>query len=102
VPAIFAITQDPFIVYTSNIFAILGLRALYFALAAMIQRFQYLKYALAIVLIFIGSKIFAVNIFGKIPAWISLSVTLSVLLAGVLYSLYRTRNASTLAPETTS
>jgi TerC family integral membrane protein len=94
VPAVFAITQDPFIVYTSNIFAILGLRALYFALAAMIGRFQYLKYALAIVLIFIGSKIFAVNLFGKMPAWISLTVTLSVLLGGVLYSLYRTRSSS--------
>jgi tellurite resistance protein TerC len=99
VPAIFAITQDPFLVYTSNIFAILGLRALYFALAAMIERFQYLKYALAIVLIFIGGKIFAVNIFGKMPPWISLSVTLSVLLAGVLYSLYRTRNPSALVQE---
>jgi tellurite resistance protein TerC len=99
VPAIFAITQDPFIVYTSNIFAILGLRALYFALAAMIERFQYLKYALAIVLIFIGGKILGVNIFGKMPVWISLSVTLSVLLAGVLYSLYRTRSPSTVAKE---
>ncbi len=58
IPAIFAITTDPFIVLTSNVFAILGLRALYFALAAMIHRFQYLKPALAIVLIFIGSKIF--------------------------------------------
>jgi tellurite resistance protein TerC len=58
VPAIFLITTDPFIVYTSNIFAILGLRALYFALAAMVQRFKYLKYALSILLIFIGSKIF--------------------------------------------
>jgi tellurite resistance protein TerC len=95
VPAIFAITQDPFIVYTSNIFAILGLRALYFALAAMIERFRYLKYALAIVLIFIGGKIFAVNLFGKMPAWISLSVTIGVLAAGVLYSLYRTRNRGT-------
>lgn len=91
VPAIFAITQDPFIVYTSNIFAILGLRALYFALAAMIHRFKYLKYALAVVLVFIGAKIFAVNLFGKLPAGISLSVTLGLLLAGVLYSLYRTR-----------
>jgi tellurite resistance protein TerC len=99
VPAIFAITQDPFIVYTSNIFAILGLRALYFALAAMIERFQYLKYALALVLIFIGGKILGVNIFGKMPVWISLSVTLSVLLAGVLYSLYRTRSPSTVAKE---
>jgi tellurite resistance protein TerC len=99
VPAVFAITQDPFIVYTSNIFAILGLRALYFALAAMIERFQYLKYALAIVLIFIGSKIFAVNIIGKIPAWISLTVTLSVLFGGVLYSLYRTRKSSSLLEQ---
>jgi tellurite resistance protein TerC len=91
VPAIFAITQDPFIVYTSNIFAILGLRALYFALAAMIHRFRYLKYALAIVLVFIGGKIFAVNLFGKLPAWVSLSVTFSLLAGGVFYSLYRTR-----------
>jgi tellurite resistance protein TerC len=91
VPAVLAITQDPFIVYTSNIFAILGLRALYFALAAMIHRFKYLKYALAVVLIFIGAKIFAVNIVGKTPAWISLSVTFGLLAAGVLYSLYRTR-----------
>ena len=98
VPAIFAITQDPFVVYTSNIFAILGLRALYFALAAMIHRFQYLKYALAIVLIFIGAKIFLVNIIGKIPAWISLSVTFGLLLGGVLYSLYRTQNAGANKP----
>jgi tellurite resistance protein TerC len=91
VPAIFAITQDPFIVYTSNIFAILGLRALYFALAAMIHRFRYLKYALALVLVFVGAKIFAVNIVGKIPPAISLSVTFALLLGGVLYSLHRTR-----------
>lgn len=91
IPAIFAITQDPFIVYTSNIFAVLGLRALYFALAAMIHRFHYLKYALALVLVFIGSKIFLVNIIGKTPAWISLSVTIGLLAAGVGYSLYRTR-----------
>lgn len=91
VPAIFAITQDPFIVYTSNIFAILGLRALYFALAAIIHRFKYLKYALAMVLIFVGIKIMAVNVVGKIPAAISLGVTFGLLLAGVMYSLYRTR-----------
>jgi tellurite resistance protein TerC len=91
VPAIFAITQDPFIVYTSNIFAILGLRALYFALAAMIHRFAYLKYALALVLVFIGGKIFLVGIIGKIPAVISLSVTLVLLLGGVLLSLWKTR-----------
>jgi tellurite resistance protein TerC len=57
VPAIFAITTDPYIVYTSNIFAILGLRALHFALAAMVRRFHYLKYALSAVLIFIGGVI---------------------------------------------
>ena len=91
VPAIFAITQDPFIVYTSNIFAILGLRALYFALAAAIHRFKYLKYALALVLIFIGAKIFFVGIFGKMPAVISLSVTFGLLAGGVIVSLYKTR-----------
>ncbi len=94
VPAIFAITQDPFIVYTSNIFAILGLRALYFALAAMIQRFTYLKYALALVLVFIGVKILLVDLVGKLPSWLSLGVTIGLLLAGVLYSLYRTRAAA--------
>ncbi|MGL4231054.1 MAG: TerC family protein [Casimicrobium sp.] len=92
VPAIFAITTDPFIVYTSNIFAILGLRALYFALAAMIHRFKYLKYALALVLVFIGTKIFLVGIIGKIPPSISLSVTFGLILGGVLLSLYKTRD----------
>ncbi|WP_028456156.1 TerC family protein [Chitinilyticum litopenaei] len=91
IPAIFAITQDPFIVYTSNIFAILGLRALYFALAAMVHRFHYLKYALAIVLVFIGAKIGLVYMDHKIPSLVSLSVTFGLLLAGVLYSLYKTR-----------
>jgi len=94
VPAIFTITQEPFIVYTSNIFAILGLRTLYFALAAMVQRFNYLKYALAIVLIFIGAKVFLGDFVfgGKVPASLSLSVTISVLLGGVLYSLWKTRS----------
>jgi tellurite resistance protein TerC len=92
VPAIFAITTDPFIVYTSNIFAILGLRALYFALAAMIHRFKYLKYALALVLVFIGTKIFLVGIVGKMPAVISLTVTFGLIAGGVLFSLYKTRN----------
>ncbi|MBC7939623.1 MAG: TerC family protein [Chitinophagaceae bacterium] len=91
VPAIFAITTDPFIVYTSNIFAILGLRALYFALAAMIHRFKYLKYALALVLVFIGTKIFLVGIIGKIPPTVSLSVTFALIAGGVLVSLWRTR-----------
>ena len=93
VPAIFAITPDPFIVYTSNIFAILGLRALYFALAAMVHRFHYLKYALAIVLIFIGSKIFLGDwLFGgKVPAALSLGVTFGLLAGGVAWSLWKSR-----------
>jgi tellurite resistance protein TerC len=91
VPAIFAITDDPFIVYTSNIFAILGLRALYFALAAVIHRFKYLKYALAAVLIFIGGKIFYNQIFGKMDPWISLGVTFGLLAVGIIVSLYKTR-----------
>jgi tellurite resistance protein TerC len=102
VPAVFAITQEPFVVYTSNIFAILGLRALYFALAAMIHRFTYLKYALAAVLIFIGSKIFLVEFFGKIPAPISLGVTFGLLAAGVGVSLWKTRrdgDAAAASPQ---
>jgi tellurite resistance protein TerC len=96
VPAIFAITPDAFIVYTSNIFAILGLRALYFALAAVVHRFHYLKYALAMVLILIGVKIFAGDwLFdGKVPAALSLSVTASFLAGGVLFSLWKTRMAA--------
>lgn len=92
VPAIFALTSDPFIVYTSNIFAILGLRALYFALAAMIHRFQYLKYALAATLIFIGAKIFAGDFFpgGKVPAEWSLAITTGLLAIGILFSLLAT------------
>jgi tellurite resistance protein TerC len=79
VPAIFAITSDPYIVYTSNIFAILGLRALFFALAAMVHRFKYLHYALALTLIFIGSKIFLGDLFpgGKFPALWSLGITVA-------------------------
>jgi tellurite resistance protein TerC len=91
VPAIFAITLDPFIVYTSNIFAILGLRALYFALAAMIHRFKYLKYALALVLVFIGTKIFLVGFIGKFPPVVSLAVTFGLIAGGVLVSLLKTR-----------
>jgi tellurite resistance protein TerC len=93
VPAIFAITTDPFIVYTSNIFAILGLRALYFALAAMVDRFHYLKYALALLLVFIGSKIFVADALGigKIPPAASLGVTFAILFVGVVWSLWKTR-----------
>jgi tellurite resistance protein TerC len=97
VPAIFAITTDPFIVYTSNIFAILGLRALYFALAAMIERFHYLKYALSVLLVFIGGKIFVADALGiaKVPPALSLAITLTILGSGVALSLWKTRG---LAP----
>lgn len=100
VPAIFAITTDPFIVYTSNIFAVLGLRALYFALAAMVHRFHYLKYALSVLLVFIGSKIFVADLVdlpgGKFPPSVSLGITFAILAAGVGYSLWKTRNEGTL------
>jgi tellurite resistance protein TerC len=92
VPAIFAITQDPFIVYTSNIFAILGLRSLYFVLAAMVHRFHYLKYALSLVLVYVGGKVFVQQFIGKIDPAISLGVTISILLGGILLSLWKTRN----------
>jgi len=93
VPAIFAITTDPYVVYTSNIFAILGLRALYFALSAVLHRFAYLKQALAVLLVFIGSKIFVADFMGwhKFPTEASLGVTFAILGAGILYSLWRTR-----------
>lgn len=101
IPAVFAITTDPFIVYTSNIFAILGLRALYFALSALIHRFTYLKYALSVVLIFIGSKIFVADMLGlaKIPPVISLGVTLGILGAGILGSLWATRGEAKTAAK---
>lgn len=91
VPAIFSITQDPFIVYTSNIFAILGLRSLYFVLAAMVHRFHYLKYALSLVLVYVGSKIFVQQFIGKIDPAISLGITVSILLGGIAVSLWKTR-----------
>jgi tellurite resistance protein TerC len=98
VPAIFAITKDTFIVYTSNIMAILGLRALYFALAAMVHRFHYLKLALALVLVFIGSKIFVADfVLGgdKFPPVLSLGITFGLILGGIFYSLWKTKEAAT-------
>ncbi|NUB45200.1 TerC family protein [Fertoebacter nigrum] len=94
VPAVFAITTDPYIVYTSNIFAILGLRALYFALAAVLHRFHYLKYALAILLVFIGSKVFVADLLGwqKFPPSWSLGITFAILATGIVYSLWKSRN----------
>lgn len=90
IPAIFLITQDVYLVYTSNIFAILGLRALYFLLAAAVNRFTYLKPALAIILIFIGSKIFLPYIGINIEAWQSLIITFSIIAGGIILSLVKT------------
>jgi len=91
VPAILAITQDPFLVYTSNIFAILGLRALYFALSAMIHRFHYLKYALALILVVIGVKIVLMMIGIKLPAILTLGITFGLIAGGIGYSLHKTK-----------
>lgn len=94
VPAILAITQEPYLVYTSNIFAVLGLRALYFALAAMVHRFHYLKYALALILVYIGAKIFIADFLmdgGKFPPVWSLGVTFALIAGGVGWSLWKTR-----------
>jgi len=94
VPAVFTITTDLFLAYTSNIFAILGLRALYFSLSAILRRFSYLKYALSILLIFIGSKMFIADFMGwhKFPPEWSLGITVGILSIGILFSLYMTRN----------
>lgn len=89
IPAIFAITADPFIVFTSNIFAILGLRSLYFCLAAAIDHFRYLKPALVLVLLFVGVKMCLVHTPLKIPTDVSLLVILGLLGAGVAASLLR-------------
>lgn len=91
VPAVFAITVDPYIVYTSNIFAILGLRAMYFALAALLHRFIYLKYALSVVLVFIGAKVFYAHYVAKVDPLVSLGVTVAVLAVGIVASLLKTR-----------
>lgn len=92
IPAIFAITTDPFIIFTSNLFAILGLRSLYFALSAVLHRFQYVKYSLAIILTLIGAKIFYGEItHDKIDPVITLTVTFGLLIGGVVVSMIRTR-----------
>ena len=95
IPAIFAITSDPFIVFTSNIFAILGLRALYFLLADMADRFHLLKYGLAVVLMFVGTKMLIVDWF-KIPVAASLAAVIAVLGRSILLSLMATRKSADL------
>jgi tellurite resistance protein TerC len=96
VPAIFALTREPLIVFTSNIFAILGLRAMYFLLAGAVEHFHYLKYGLAIVLVFVGVKMVWLNeLFGgKFPITWSLSIIVSVILASIALSRLRSSRAS--------
>lgn len=98
VPAVFAITVDPYIVYTSNIFAILGLRAMYFSLAALLHRFVYLKYSLSVILVFIGIKVFYVHVFGEVDPLVSLGVTIAVLAAGIGASLLKTQDQEKPGP----
>ncbi len=88
IPAILAITQDPFIVYTSNVFAILGLRALYFALAGIMQMFHYLHYGLSAILLFVGAKMLLADVY-KVPLGVSLGVIFAILTVSVVASLLR-------------
>lgn len=90
IPAIFAVTQDPFLVYTSNIFAILGLRSLYFLLAGVVDRFYYLKPALAVILGFVGVKMLIVDLY-KIPIGLSLAFIGGALVIAVIFSVRRDR-----------
>ena len=98
IPAIFAITTDPFIVFTSNIFAILGLRAMYFLLAGMLDKFQYLKFGLGLVLAFVGAKMLLVDVL-KVPIALSLGIVGTLLGGSVLVSaLFGTKPSRTEAP----
>lgn len=97
IPAILAITLDPFIVYTSNVFAILGLRALYFALAGLMQLFHHLHYGLSVILVFVGVKMLISNIY-EIPVGIALGLVVSILLISVIASVVRPRKVETIPP----
>lgn len=97
IPAIFAITQDPFIVYTSNVFAILGLRALYFLLAGVIEKFRFLKVGLAVVLVFVGVKMLLSDIF-PVPIGVSLGVIAGILLTSIVASLLYPRQGDGEGP----
>ncbi len=91
IPAIFAITTNTFVVWTSNAFAILGLRALYFMLAGLMQRFVYLSLGLSVVLVFVGAKFIWGDLFGKVPIWVSLPFIATVVSVSVAASLWKTR-----------
>ena len=101
IPAILAITLDPFIVYTSNVFAILGLRALYFALAGIMQLFHYLHYGLSAILVFVGVKMMLVDVY-KIPVAIALGVIAGILLISVVLSAVRPRRLEAAPASTDS
>jgi tellurite resistance protein TerC len=88
IPAIFAVTREPFLVYTANVFAILGLRAMYFLLAGIVHRFTYLKYGLAAVLVFVGTKMLLVDVF-KVPIVVSLVVIAACIGGTIAASLLR-------------
>ncbi|MDR1140297.1 MAG: TerC family protein [Planctomycetaceae bacterium] len=99
IPAIFAITQDPFIVFTSNVFAILGLRSLYFVMAAMIAKFRYLQVSLSVILAYVGVKLLCIDVIHHfhiedIMTWISLGVIIVVMTVGVLASVYVNKKTS--------
>lgn len=95
IPAILAITTDPFLVFSSNVFAILGLRSLYFVLASMMDRFEYLKYSLALILFFVAAKML-LHEFWHPAEWMNLVVIFVLLTGGVLVSLYQTRKEEKL------
>jgi tellurite resistance protein TerC len=97
IPAIFAVTRDPFIVFTSNIFAILGLRALYFVLSGYLSELRYLKPALAAILVFVGSKMLLLDVY-KIPSLISLGVIVVILTVAIVASFLVQRRESTHVP----
>ena len=98
IPAIFAITTDTFVVWTSNSFAILGLRALYFMLAGLMKRFVYLSVGLSIILVFVGVKFLMSDIVGKVPIWISLAFIATVVAVSILTSLHKIRGQGQEAP----
>jgi tellurite resistance protein TerC len=102
IPAVFAVTRDPFIVFTSNIFAILGLRAMFFVLAGLLHQFRYLKVSLVVVLGYVGVKMLASHHY-KIPNLVSLTIIAAVLLVGILASIWVGRREAAaragIAPE---
>ncbi len=99
IPAIFAVTKDPFIVYTSNVFAILGLRSLYFALAGVIDKFHYLKIGLGVVLTFVGVKMILAHTAWKIDTLVSLGVILAILTVSVVWSLLKPKKLKNVVPN---